>query len=245
MAQQLVPINLPIRLQCLRVPARWKYEITRWKDGTEMIWFSASGGKNETATPFDAWEKRADFFRLREGDSDALRDFLDGVGLFTSASIEGAIAAGAEVGKTAKFLPLDNFRWVDAEDGRHRVWGDFQPLSADVIWATRREAIREMEKPKLHLGFDVLDLSLRLAALRSGPAAVITTFAFSDALAASVRIDHLQRAKIRRCQRPDCGIPFAAVGPRKRKFCGWYCGHIVSVRKIRAKHRQKRKRGAR
>jgi len=234
MAHTLVPVALPIRLQCLRVPAKWKYETVRGEDGSETTWFSAGGGRVEPAPPFDPWEKRAEFFRLKEGDNDALQTFLDGVGLFTHASIEGAIeiALATADRKTIESLK-ENYRYVDAADGPHKVWGDFLPLSADSIWSTRKGTIREMEAPRKGLGFDAWPFSVRLANLKSGPAAVITTFAFQEALAASVRIDHLLRAKIRRCRRPDCGIPFAAVGPRKRKYCSWYCGHIESVRRGR------------
>ena len=239
MAQDLIHVNLPIRLQCLRVPVKWKYEIVRTNDGRETVWFGAAGGRSEPASAFDPREKRAEFFRLKDTDYEGLREFLDGVGLFRSASIDSALFAAetADVKEIEKMQ--DNYRHVNAADGSHKVWGDPIPLDLDVFWTMRRTVIRELEEPKKGVGFDVWPLSIRLANLRSGPAAVITTLTFEDALAASVRIDHLLGAKIRKCERQDCPVTFSAPATKENKiFCSWYCGHITSVRKKRDKDRK-------
>jgi hypothetical protein len=247
MTQTLISVSLPkIRLQCLRVPVRWTYEIERLKDGSEEAWFTAAGHaqRDSPAEVFDPWEKRGEFFQLKEGDHDALREFLDSVGAFLRASIEtaleGAVTSAGK--KTGDWEALqENYRYVEAEDGSHKVWGDVLPLSARGIWMARKVAIREMKAPTAGLGFDVWPFSITLPSLKSGPAAVITTVAFQEALALSVRIDHLRRAKIQDCKRPDCAITFAAVGPRKRKFCSWYCGHLTTVRKWHALERAKKR----
>lgn len=74
------------------------------------------------------------------------------------------------------------------------------------------------------------------------PVAVLQTITGWEMLVATTHLDLLQRANFQRCQRSDCGIPFTG---RERKYCSWYCGHIVSVRNGRVpKGRGKRKKNA-
>jgi hypothetical protein len=189
---------------------------------------------------YDAWEMRRRFFRLEEGDNKAAAEFLSSVGLFDEPDMAMRLAIAAVEGPPrearARILRLMRMRGesIHGLDGAHRVYADAAvALFATEFWNFRRTMLEEM-KPKVSAALASSDYGVRFAALiRLGPSAVITALAFKDAVTASIRIDQLRKAKFQTCQRPDCGTLFAAVGPRARKFCSWYCGHIQAVRKSR------------
>lgn len=229
---ELVPIDLPVRLQCIRVPVEWRSETKTLRDDASMTWFLPKGNQSGVST-YDPWEMRKRFFRIKDGDTDAAIELLDAVGLFDKADAASAGLLATMPGVQIEPL-LENSLQIDADDGMHLVSGAVLPTLADAFWILRRDLLRQMTKRAQ--GFDDWDYTVRLVNLPR-PSIVITTTAFADAMVASVRIDELRGARFIKCKRKDCGVVFAAVGPRKRKFCEWGCGHLESVRNARARAR--------
>lgn len=62
-----------------------------------------------------------------------------------------------------------------------------------------------------------------------------------SALLLTIYVDHLRGLKYQFCARKDCGKPFAPPSAHKMKYCSWYCGHLVAVRKSRARARKRSK----
>lgn len=57
----------------------------------------------------------------------------------------------------------------------------------------------------------------------------------------TVFLERLRGDRYRECARPDCDAVFRRETRHKRKFCSWYCGHLVSVRNNRAARKRKAK----
>jgi hypothetical protein len=243
MTQTLVPISLPIRLQCLCAPTLWRVQtgvVAGSRFGPEPF-LCPEINRLDSPHPYDPWEKRGELFRLEENDNNAAAVLLNSVGFFEMPNLAMHLAE-IVVNKGSKREIEDRVlratmrgRVVVGVDGWHYLHPEaVMPFPVRFFWEFRRQALEEM-KPKASDAFTQRDYAARFAGvLRLGPSTVITALALKDAVAASIRIDQLRKAKFKKCHRPDCGIPFAAVGPRKRKFCSWYCGHIVSVRKARS-----------
>jgi hypothetical protein len=190
--------------------------------------------------PYDPWEIRNRFFRLKEDDNEAAAALLSDVGFFEMPDLSLKLL-GLAMEKGSKQELVDSMLresrrhdWVRGEDGWHGVRPDSAtPFPARAFWEFWN-AMRAEMKPKVSEVFAQRDYTSRFAGLmRLGPSIVVTALTFKDAIAASIRIDQLRKAKFKKCRREDCQIPFAAVGPRKRKYCCWECGHLVSVRKSR------------
>ncbi len=64
-----------------------------------------------------------------------------------------------------------------------------------------------------------------------------------EAIILTVFFERLRGDKYRECARPDCDAVFRQETRHKRKFCSWYCGHLVSVRNNRAAIKRKAKKG--
>src|SRR5271170_2923013 len=77
------------------------------------------------ATTFDPWEKRAEFFRLEKGDTDALLTFLKSVGLFERARF----AEDSSPVSTTLMSP---------QDGSLHEAPYVPKISEKHIWAARR-----------------------------------------------------------------------------------------------------------
>jgi hypothetical protein len=190
----------------------------------------------EPCPKFDPWEMRRQFFRLKERDAAGAIEFLNRVGVFHKSD-DLATLLEVERGENVGEM-FDSFHYVVADDGAHRVRPSLLPLTTDRFWEVRKQiqgGLNTKAGEGTQWDFTKWDFKLRFSDLRRRPAMIVTTVCFADALAASIRIDEMRKAKWRKCQRRDCGETFAAIGPRKRKFCSWYCGHIHSVRKGREK----------
>ena len=75
----------------------------------------------------------------------------------------------------------------------------------------------------------------------SGPVPKAIALASTGLLEACVLVGFLERLrgdKYRKCARPDCPNVFRRETRHKRKFCNWYCGHLVSVRRTRKDKRK-------
>jgi hypothetical protein len=216
-----------------------------------MLWQAAtdnagtpffSPGKNKQGKPdgYDPWEKRGELFRLHEDDNEGAVKLLNSVGFFDMPELAlQLLSLAMEKGSKQELVDrmlraARRHDWLKGEDGWHGVRPEAAtPIPARFFWEFRREMLAEM-KPKPSETFTQRDYSARFAGLiRLGPSTVITTLTFKDAVAATIRIDQLQKAKFKNCLRPDCQGRFAAVGSRPLKFCSWYCGHIEQVRKSR------------
>jgi hypothetical protein len=179
------------------------------------------------ATTFDPWEKRAEFFRLKKGDTDALLTFLRSVGLFERPRFADD---DSPVGKT----------FMSAQDGSLHEAPVVSKISEKHIWGVRRLIEGSLNALEGHSGKHD-DFQVRFERSKDGKwRLILTTATFLDALLLTLSVDELQGAKVRKCARADCGVSFSITGGHKRKYCTWYCGHIESVRRSRRKM-QKRK----
>jgi hypothetical protein len=222
----LIEANLPLYVQCLRMPAEWRRApssqleiLASLMAGREAdppdpdsLFVDPARGKAET---YDPWEKRSEFFRLEEDDTDALLAFLRTVGYFQSSQ----------------------WRANDLEDSARTAEGliysaKYQPtVTKKDIWGLRRllnNSVRSGDHTGKHTDFPV-----RILTVKGNPRLVVTTTTFEDALALTLSIDAVRHAKRRKCARPDCGVPFTYTRGYSRKFCTPYCGHIESVRNSR------------
>lgn len=179
------------------------------------------------ATTFDPWEKRAEFFRLKKGDTDALLTFLRSIGLFERPRM---MDKDSPVSKTLLF----------AQYGSLHEAPYFTKISEEHIWRVRRLIEGSLNALEQHSGkYD--DFQVRFERSKDGKFRLaLTTATFLDALLLALSVDQLQSARVRKCARPDCGVSFSITGGHKRKYCTWYCGHIESVRRSRKKMRKRK-----
>ena len=224
---QLIPLNLPIRMQCLRVPVEWqcKRSGTRLEnahgDDRDYYSFRAYVTTGEHSF-FDPWEMRAEFFRLRDqSELDGLLKFLNKVGLFDKADA-GDVGRAPDV---AEEYLIKHKNW--------RFWVRDQPEVEYMHFFSMQGVMRQAMTSKGSHVLDNSDFEFRFVRDRREGYLLLTTVSFLHAVAATIQIDRLRKAKIHKCARPDCAIPFAVTGERARKYCSWYCGHLESVRNKR------------
>ena len=78
-----LPLNLPVYYECLAISCEWRRKpIDAEQQGTTLLslpdpadTLEALGGKTGEVSRFDPREKRTEFLRLREGDTDSLQPF--------------------------------------------------------------------------------------------------------------------------------------------------------------------------
>lgn len=232
----LVPTNLPVYINCLSVPVEWRRaesmvarfkrafakeprpsdeEVKRDGDRLEVVRIP---GK---ATTYDPWEKRAQFFQVPANDTNALLAFLPTVGFFDAGRFQIRQPSSTVI------TSADGFRY-DAY---------YQPsVSEGEVWAIRR-LFENSVASNDHTG-KFSDFSARLITVGGEARVVLTTLTFTDALALTLSVDRVLRARVRKCARPDCGVVFTFTGGHKRKYCSWYCGHIESVRSSRERAKE-------
>jgi hypothetical protein len=237
---ELIAASMPLYFQCLSVPVRWQRAMreTTTKSRNAMIKFGLPPALIKAdcdllavkqlgfqATSFDAWAKRTEFFRLREGDTDGLLGFLRSVGVFSQPTIgrAGALTkemiaiAGKGLVHITRFTPI---------------------VSEAEIWVIRRGMQNLLREPDRNTG-QFYDFQVRMMRVgKDAPRAVLTTTTFLDSLLLTLSVDRAMDAKVQKCARPDCGVSFSSTGARKRKYCTWDCGHLESVRRQRRKVRR-------
>jgi hypothetical protein len=71
--------------------------------------------------------------------------------------------------------------------------------------------------------------------------ALLRTFDVVSTIVATIQVDHLRGAKFGACARADCPKFFEFTTGHKRKYCGQYCAHFASLRRMRKKQQQLRK----
>jgi predicted RNA-binding Zn ribbon-like protein len=240
--EKLIPSNLPLYFQCLRAPCEVETKLRPRHSrlgALQHLMESRAGKKiDEQATTFywspedapaetyDPWEWRGRFFRIKEGDNESLIDFLRAVGLFAAPLL------GSD--------PSEHSTLITAPDGQNHVVRYMQEMRIESVWGLRsmiENSLRELSK---HTG-KFADFNVRILLAKGRPRVTITTCTFYESLLLTLAVDRVERAKVRKCARPDCGILFSNTSAHKRKFCTWYCGHIESVRKQRREGKRHRK----
>jgi hypothetical protein len=202
-------------------------EVERVYPVTSVAGAATKGHEFFRATSFDPWEKRAEFFRLEQGNTDALLIFLRSIGLFERPRI---MDDESPVTKTL----------LSAQDGLLHEAPYVSQISEEHIWAVRRAMRGSLKALEQHSG-EYDDFQVRFLRSTGGKSRlVLTTSTFFDALLLTLSVDQLQGAKVRKCARPDCGVLFSTTGGHKRKYCAWYCGHIESVRRSRREIRKRK-----
>jgi len=225
MMSQLIPVNLPVRLQCFRVPGKWVREEFEAEDKTHTHTYFSATLEEGKLTSYDPWAMRGEFFRIERGNNTQLLTFLDSIGAWDSIDLKE---------------PLQETWDEDVSPIEFKVDGSIfavspQPDRLDLdFWEFRHRVQRFLVSKKEVWPHSSPDLRTRFAITRQGPALVISTFTFVEALLASVMIDKALGAKTLKCARPDCGVLFTASNRHKRRYCSWYCGHIEAVRRQRA-----------
>jgi hypothetical protein len=228
----LIEANLPLYVQCLRMPAEWHRATNMDSPYNQLAQLAqlASPEHNQQigdllvvcpasgeAQPYDPWEKRSEFFRLPEGDTESLLAFLRSVGYFQTRLHLSKSSKRSIMKSAADGLPY--FAEYESRVSENHLWG---------IRRLFENSVRSGEHSGKHM-----DFPLRIVTVKGNSRLIVTTTTFEDALALTLSIDAVRRAKRRKCARPDCAVPFTFTGGHRRKYCGWYCGHIESVRKSR------------
>ena len=228
-------LNLPLFFECLCIPVEWRQAISKPAaktitlaslKGDLLEVMSISTGTSEKPMPqFDPWEKRGEFFRLKNNDTEGLLRFLRSVGLLQRTGL-GNIGEGVE-------------QSTKASSGRGMPFEvNYSPqVRASNIWG-----LRELIKGSLETGSDELgdwsDFQTRIVRTKDGPRIMLTTTTFVDAMLLTLNVDRVLRAKVRKCARPDCPALFSITEKYKKKYCTWDCGHVESVRRQRRRAKQ-------
>lgn len=229
---QILPIDLPIRLLCVRVPVAWRE--SKYADGS---WLSAGFLHNDEMKTYDAWEMRSEFLRLTRDDLPKLLEFLAKVGIFQHSNLTNVDLLQDDENMNAQ---SEHFVWR-WEGGEHFISVREQTSMPVLDFWNFQKWCEEALIQKNYNAFSAFEYQVGFAEMSKNKACLlITTTSFVEAMTLSVQVDRVLNAKVRRCARPDCAIPFASSTRHKRKYCSWYCGHIESVRRERRRSRAKR-----
>ena len=216
----LLGANLPIRFQSLAAATKWVL-IKHAKEASNGLHVMSI--LESPPTTFDPWDKRNEFFRLREGDTEGLLSLLHTVGLFRAATL----AEGASP-EEKDFVEETSIKAGKGLGFEVRYVTEFEEAT---IWHMRRVLLNTL-KGHGDVG-DYSEFRVRLVRVKGEPQIVLTTTTFMEALLLTIAADRVMGAKLQKCARPDCGAVFSTTGGHKRKYCQWYCGHIESVRNSR------------
>lgn len=219
-----LPFNIPIRLQCFRVPALWRSD--KGPDGGNRYYCEVSGSllhgafeeeKTLTVKRFDPWRARLQFLDVDLSDPVLLLQFLNEIGLYAAAPLR--------VTDDTKVLT------IDAEDGRHVISHDPAHVWTEEGFRYDQDFCRDW--PCHLVEPSEASFEARIAPTNRAPALYITTTNFYDAYQAAFAIDQIRRARCSKCKKPSCGKTFPFVGGRKRMYCSPECGHYMAVVKLR------------
>lgn len=232
--------NIPLFFQCLRVPCEvgtdphpslplWKLKTlatltTKASERPTRLYWHPNG--KEKADTYDPWEERRRFFQIADGDDESLIEFLRSVGFFQSPVL------GSD--------PNERKDFVTGPDGQRHAVRYISEMEISAVWAFRRlieNSLRDLTK---HSG-RFTDFTARITLLNGAPRVTITTCTFIDSLLLTLAVDRVQKAKVRKCERPDCRVLFSTATRHDKKFCCWNCGHLESVRKQRRAAAAKKK----
>jgi len=82
-----------------------------------------------------------------------------------------------------------------------------------------------------------------MSRIHSYPYSKIRTEKCEFAITMATAIDFLNDVKFKKCARPDCNNPFEVKSGHGQQFCVQYCGHLVSMKRNRAKAKKARESG--
>jgi hypothetical protein len=228
---QLLEFNIPLRLQCYRVPVVW-----HWKAVNGVVTYRYAISPDSLTHPgvekliraeqFDPWEMRLKFLDVDLRNPIATVSFLNTIGLFAPPA-----SAATEEGP---------FMVLKGEDGRHPVI--YEP---ERVWIGEEDFWREHDfcrswpchlKETSEATFDA-----RIAPVDDSPTQFLTVTNFYDAFQIAFAIDQARRARRAKCTRPNCGKTYTFTGNRKRKYCSDDCGHYMAVKAFRKSQKRKGK----
>jgi hypothetical protein len=185
------------------------------KRPVNLYWYATRG----QADTYDPWEERGRFFRIREDDDEALINFLQSVGLFKAPELPGG--------------PNEKNIYLVTDPGGMDHTARYTPeMTISAVWSFRRlieNSLRDLGK---HTG-QYTDFNARMILVKGQPKVLITTCTFFDSLLLTLAVDKVEKAKVRKCARPDCETLFSTATAHGKKFCCWNCGHLESVRASR------------
>jgi hypothetical protein len=228
---QLLQFDIPLRLQCYRVPARWRCDKSASGDARYFceVLENALSGVYEEKKPLrleqlDPWALRLQFLDVDLDQSEAVLLFLNKVGLFapTRKSISD----------------IDRVIVVGAEDGRHVI-----PHDSSRAWQKDDFVDAQLfcrDWPCHLVDSSEATFEMRVAPVDGAPTLFITATNFYDAFQAAFAVDQIRRASRAKCKRPDCGKTFTYTGNRKRNYCGSECAHYMAVKAFRKRERRQR-----
>jgi len=239
-------IELPVRIRFLRVPVRWEFrEVPSGPQGELRIWAFPTVLYDSTPDHFklkevDAWTCRESFLAVPENDNEAMRLYLESVGIWLDDSYESEhplreIAQHRAAGHphAVTLFGLWRFRTMIKRAlinprGFREKYG-VQPGRPETALQLLNETRRVMEFP----------LSMELGKAVSGIIALNDAYRM---LLATVYIDVVRGIRFKVCARKDCQRPFPLESKHAKKFCCWYCAHITTVRKNRPSKKRRSKR---
>jgi hypothetical protein len=238
-------LNIPTRLRFWRVPVEWT--LLKSDFVTRFTGRIQPGVEPREIDGESYWKK---FFKLPEGDDLTLFGFFSEVGLWQCDPPAAFVNERAdkyipyEVGGrfVSTYIPsidpaqvwLFRKNLIDSLPNRQRFIKEFAASSS--LTSDRTDAMRDLLYNQFVMRFE-LD--------GKQPCAVVNTVSLREMILAINYRDFARGARYQICQRADCpeGGLFIAEGKRKRKYCTWYCGHLVSKRAGDKKRAKEKKRG--
>jgi hypothetical protein len=252
MAQNMAHfLSIPVRFQFLRIPTTWEIR-SLWDpiDQTrrEFVFPRVQDDGSLDAfkvRPLDGWKCRDDFLGIPEGDNEKLLNFLRTMGVWDYM----------------KGTRLES-HWSEEVMEHYRL-GHPVPIAVSGLWRFREAIKRALLKkqdfketyasplPRPETGFElktqsgiVFPLHFELTRVASG---MVTISEARYILLATVFADVSRGIRFKVCKRKDCDRQqvFPIQSKHKRDFCCMYCGHLVSLRRKRAKESAEKRRLAR
>lgn len=129
-------------------------------------------------------------------------------------------------------------QWSESSELRARFgWEATRLFLPDYFWADRKNLIVAMRSGTSNWGKYEYGDRFELRIRPEFPHLILSDCLCLEAIFHSVTIDLLRGVQFGVCARADCGKPFSFESAHKRKYCTWYCGHLVSVRQGRDQKR--------
>jgi hypothetical protein len=252
-------VEIPLKFQFVKVPVKWELRTvatTGHLDPGHHTPEEISSSsvvhlcgrleqvewKSRSFSELDGWRCRDDFLRLTTHDNEALRKFLESVGLFSFSN-----------------APLSDPR-QDLFIEAHEIWRFRETLEWGLQPRYRKHFTAQLA-PKLPGPKSLYEAIVRphLVKFGEGPNAIHELMAAPDIeyplrfeltniaagtvtitnarlmLLATVFVDITRNIRFKVCKRKDCDRQriFPIESEHERKYCCQYCGHLESVRRNR------------
>lgn len=222
-------INVPMKFRFIKLPVDWTVRSSPHPKRGSLTYFHGVPKKidfeEDRLKELDGWNCRNEFLRLRQGDMDAARTFLEQVGMWD-------FDPGSE-------LPYWPIRRLIVEP--ERLWNFHCDIGTALQPEHQKSFIRQVG-PEFPTPRSLLDLigkphpsnlfPVRFE-LTNVAAGVVTLTNACQMIRATVLADIARGIKFRVCEREDCGRTFPLESEHERKYCSQYCGHLESVRRQR------------